>query len=261
MNWLPPGALIGVVHLPALPGTARSELDMTAVIERAVADVRILAEAGFDAIILENFGDAPFAADRVGPETVAAMTAVAVELRRTVAKPIGINVLRNDAAAAMAIAAITGADFIRVNVHTGVAATDQGIIEGRARETLALRRRLGANVAILADVFVKHAVTLHANDIAQAARDTAYRGLSDGLIVTGAATGAAVDLDDLRRVKAAVSDRPVLAGSGVTADSVAAALAACDGVIVGSALKPDGDPNNAVDERRARSFAAAAGRR
>lgn len=256
---LPSPALIGVVHLPALPGNASSFLSMDAIIDHALADARTLAAAGFDAAFVENFGDAPFG-KTLPPASLAAMAIVAERVRREVGVKIGINALRNDPIAALSIAAAGGGIFIRVNVHTGVYATDQGLIEGTAAETLRYRKLLNRRIAILADVHVKHAMPLSQIDIAQAARDTAYRGLADGLIVTGQATGTAVDLDELRRVAMAVPDRRVFVGSGVTAENISQLLTFSSGVIVGTSLKRDGISTHPIDAGRARALVAAAGR-
>jgi len=255
---LPPLALIGVVHLPALPGSPAGLLSMEEIIERAVTDGRALKEAGFDAIMVENFGDAPFRKDSLPSASTAALAVAADHLCRAVALPIGINALRNDARAALGVAAVVGATFIRVNVHVGAAATDQGILEGSAWDTLTYRKQLGRRIAILADVHVKHAQPLHQPDIALAAKDVAYRGLADGLIVTGPATGQAVELDDLRRVREAVPDRRLFVGSGATAENVASLFRNADGVIVGTALKVDRITANPVDARLAQSFVKAA---
>lgn len=253
--------VIGVVHLLPLPGAPRWGGDFAAVLDRARADLLALAGGGVDAAIVENFGDAPFRGAAVEPETVAAMARVLTELRGLTALPLGVNVLRNDAAAALALAAVCGGPgaFIRVNVHSGVMVTDQGIIAGRADETLRRRRVLGADdVAILADVLVKHAAPLGVTAIEDAARDAVERGLADGLIVTGAGTGQATDLDDARRVRAVLPDTPLLVGSGVTADNVRETLTIADGVIVGTALKENGVTTASVDPARVRRFVAAA---
>ncbi len=257
---LPSPALIGVIHLPALPGSPGQLLPIQETLERALADAQALAAAGFDAAIIENFGDTPFHAAHVPSATTAAMAMIADHVQRSCPLRIGVNVLRNDAHAALGIAAAVGAAFIRVNVHTGVAATDQGLIEGRAADTLRYRKLLGQRIAILADVHVKHAIALHGTDIARAAKDTAYRGMADGLIVTGPATGEPVDLGDLKKVRLAVPDRRVYVGSGVTVDSVAALLAESNGVIVGCGLKEEGDPSQPIHATLAVAFAQAAGR-
>lgn len=257
---LPSPAIIGVVHLKALPGAASHMLPFDEIVTRAVADAKALESAGFDAAVIENFGDAPFVRGRVSPATLAGVAVVADRVRQACRLRLGINLLRNDAVGGLGVAACVGAAFIRVNVLTGVAATDQGIIEGRADRVQRYRKLLGKRVAILADVNVKHAVSLSDPDIARAAKTVAYRGLADGLVVTGRATGEAVDMDDLHRVRAAVKDRRLFVGSGATADTVRELLRHCDGVIVGSSLKDGGDPANAIDMDRARAFVAAAGR-
>ncbi len=232
---------------------------MDAVLERAINDASILVQAGFNALIIENFGDHPFTATDVGPATIAGITRVIDRIAQETRVPLGVNVLRNDANAALGIAAATSASFMRVNVHTGVMATDQGMIEGRADQTLRYRKLLGKRVCILADVHVKHAVPLGQQDLAEAARETAYRGLADGLIVSGPATGAPTDPRDIDTIQQAVPDRRLFVGSGVTHETVAELLGKTGGVIVGTSLKKDGITVNPVDPDRAKAFAEAAG--
>lgn len=250
--------LIGMVHLPPLPGAPGFGGSLDDVIAHACADARTLVDGGFNALIVENFGDAPFVADDLEPVTVAAMAVVVRQVCSAAGAPIGVNCLRNDARSALGIAAACGGRMIRVNVHTGVYATDQGMITGRAYETVRLRDRLDPAIRILADVHVKHAVPVNQHDIAQAAEETAYRGGADAVIVSGTATGKPVDPSDLAKVKTAVPDKPVLVGSGVTVESVAQMLAIADGVIVGSALKPGGDISAPVCPELVGGFVVAA---
>jgi len=251
--------LVGMVHLPPLPGAARASDSMDDLEQRAIADARLLAEHGFDGCILENFGDSPFWKDTVEPVTVAACARLVIAVRRAAPSlRLGVNVLRNDARAALSIATVCGADFVRVNVHVGATATDQGIIEGRAADTLRLRRALGSQVEIWADVHVKHGRPLAHASIAAEAADAVRRGLADALIVSGEGTGSATDLEDVRAVVRQNLGVPVLVGSGVTPASVAATLAVVDGVIVGSALEHEGRAGAPLDPQRVRSFVAAA---
>jgi hypothetical protein len=252
--------LVGMVHLGALPGSAAHCRSLDGIIEDACRDAVVLRDAGFDAILIENFGDAPFVADRLHPATIASMTLAAKAVRDAVAIPLGVNCLRNDAASALSIADAVGAVFIRVNVHCGVAATDQGVIEGRAADTLTLRRRLNAGVAIVADVHVKHATAVNQPDLAEAAKETAYRGRADALVVSGPATGMPTVMDDLSTVKSAVPDRPLFVGSGATEKTIRALLDVADGVIVGSSIKVGGRTSDRVDADRAKAFLKAAGR-
>jgi hypothetical protein len=246
--------IIGMVHLGALPGSARDEGDLAAVLERAVTDARALAEGGVDALMVENFFDAPFHKSGVPAVTVAAMTAAVLAVRGAVDIPVGVNVLRNDAVAALGIAHATGARFVRCNVFVGAAVTDQGLIEGCAREVMEWRRRLGADVEVWADVEVKHAAQLGGTAIDQQAKDAVERGRADSLIVTGAATGAETPLDRLYTVRAAAPETPVFIGSGLTADSAERLLAVADGAIVGSSLRRDGDVAAPVDVERVRAL-------
>ncbi|OIB57934.1 BtpA/SgcQ family protein [Natrialba sp. SSL1] len=243
--------LIGMVHLPALPGAPGFGGDRDALDERARTDATRLESGGIDAIMLENFGDAPFYPETVPPHVVADMTAIASTVADAVDVPLGINVLRNDAEAALSIAAAVDADFIRTNVHVGTAATDQGVLEGRAHETVRLRERIAPDVGILADVHVKHATPVGEASIEQAALETVERGKADGVIVSGSGTGSETALEDVERVAAELSahdlQAPVFVGSGVTADTVGDCVAAgADGAIAGTALKEDGETTNPV---------------
>jgi len=248
-----------MVHLPALPGHPGNRLSLDAIIEHAVTDALTLKTAGFKAVMVENFGDAPFSPGALEPVTVAAMGIVVREVVRLGGLIVGVNCLRNDAIAALGIAAATGAALVRVNVHTGVAATDQGLIAGHAYESLRTRQRLCPEVRILADVHVKHSTPINQPDIALAAEETAHRGMADGIIVSGPSTGRPAELDEISRVKQAVPDRVVLAGSGAMADTIRAILERADGAIVGSSLKPGGDLSRPIDARLAGAFITAAG--
>ena len=253
-------AFIGVIHLPPLPGAPRWGGNMDAVLEQAEREAQILAAGGADGIIVENFGDAPFRAGRVEPETVAAMTRVVTQVVQSTDLPVGVNMLRSDALAALAVAVAAGARFIRVNIHYGTMAADEGLTTGAAYETLRRRRLLAAeDIAILADVLVKHAVPLGAIDLGLMARETAYRGLADGLIVTGPVTGQPAVAAEVAAARQAVPDRLLLVGSGVTAANAAQFLPYVDGVIVGTSLKEDGIIANPIDPDRVREMAAAVG--
>jgi uncharacterized protein len=242
--------LFGMVHLLPLPGSPLYGGSLDPVITAAVRDARALREGGAAGMIVENFGDKPFAKS-VGAETVAAMTRVITEVAREVPLPVGVNVLRNDGVSAMAIAAATGAALIRVNVLSGAMVTDQGIIEGDAARIMRLRRALGADdVLVLADHMVKHASPLAPVDPVQSARDLRSRGLADVLVVTGKETGLEADPASLELVRRAVPDAPLLLGSGLTAANAARFRALVDGAIVGTSIKEGGRVDAAVDSRR-----------
>jgi membrane complex biogenesis BtpA family protein len=251
--------IIGMVHLPPLPGSPEASTGIGAVCDRAVADATALEAGGIDGLVIENFGDVPYYPESVPPHTVAAMTRAATEVRNATSVPIGVNVLRNDAEAALSIAAAVDAAFVRVNVHTGARVTDQGVLEGNAHGTLRLRDRLGADIGIFADIAVKHSTQLSAErSLSGAFSDAVERGLADAVIVSGPATGESVDVDSLAAALEARDehglDVPILVGSGVDAESVGSLLGRADGAIVGTALKRDGETRAPVSEKRVREL-------
>ena len=251
--------LVGVVHLLPLPGSPRYAGSVDAILEHAARDARALIEGGLDALIVENFGDVPFFAGAVPPETIAAM-ARAIDVVRAEAetRPVGVNVLRNDARAALGLCASCGASFLRVNVHTGAMLTDQGVIEGDAARTLRERARLCPDAFLLADVQVKHALPLAAQPLAEAAREAVGRGLADGLVITGTRTGAPPNPTELGPVREAIGATPLLVGSGLDESNAAELLAVADGAIVGTSVKRDGLVSEPVDPARVARLRAAA---
>lgn len=247
--------LIGMIHLPALPGSPKSALTIQQCLEHALRDAEALQSGGVNGIIVENFNDVPFRPGAVEPYTVAAMTHVCLKLREQVTCRLGVNILRNDAQAALAVAASAGADFIRVNIHTGAMLTDQGIISGEADQTLRTRRALGAeHIAIFADVLVKHAVPLGPLEIEDAAEDVIERGMADAIVVTGAATGKSTVPADVQRAARAAGKVPVYVGSGVCAENVTEVVPPAQGLIAGSWLKIEGDVRQPVDVERVREL-------
>ena len=246
--------VIGMLHVPALPGSPRNTLDFKAIIDWVLMDAEALAAGGVDGLLLENFGDVPFYPRRVPPHTVAFMTALAREVRRQIDLPLGINVLSNDSSSALAIAAAIGGEFIRANIHTGARVTDQGLIEGTAHQTLRYRKALGSDVKIFADADVKHSAPVADRDLRDEVEDMVTRGCADAVIITGSATGKQTTLEDLKSAKEAAAGIPVIAGSGVDLANVQAVLKIADGLIVGTAFKLDHITNNRVDIERVRTF-------
>lgn len=240
-----------MVHLRPLPGAPLYAGSIDAVIEAALADARAIEEGGADGFVVENFGDRPFAKNRVGLETVAALTRVVAEVARAVRLPFGVNVLRNDARAALAVAVATGAAFIRVNVHSGAVIADQGIIEGEAAETMRLRAALCPHVLVFADHRVKHSVPLGGGDELQAARDLRQRALADALVISGIETGAPADPARLARLRAAMPDVPLVVGSGLTAEN-ARDFPEADAAIAGTSVKHAGVDSPVERDRVAR---------
>jgi membrane complex biogenesis BtpA family protein len=254
-------ALVGMVHLKPLFRSSGSP-DIDAVEEAALADALALHKAGFNRLMIENFGDAPFFPDQVEAHTVAAMARIAHSISGAVqsdeAPPIlGINVLRNDANSALGIAAAIDAGFIRVNVLTGAMVTDQGLIQGKAHEVIRYRDQVAPNCEVWADVRVKHAAPLAERPIGDEAFDLWSRGGADAIIVSGSRTGTPLDPTELDAIRAVLPDARIIAGSGVTPDQLTSLIPRVDGIIVGSWTKQNGKAANPVDPERAAQFADA----
>lgn len=228
----PEKPILGMIHLPALPGAPRHDQTMEELVAFALAEAAKLERAGLDACIVENVGDVPLFRERVPPVTVAAMAVLVHEVRKATRLKVGVNMLRNACEEALSVAHISSADFIRCNVVIGAYVTDQGIIQGCAAELARLRRALGSEVLVFGDVHVKHAHPLFDVPIEYAAQDLAERGGVDAVIVSGPRSPIAPTRERLETVKAAV-ELPVLIGSGIGLDNVKDFYEQADGLIIG----------------------------
>lgn len=252
-----PRALIGVVHLHALPGTPGSKLDIAAITATAVAEAREYQQAGFHAVMIENTHDRPYLKAVVGPEITAAMAVIGVAVREATGLPLGIQVLAGANTNALAVALACGASFVRVEGFVFAHIADEGLTEASAGALLRYRRAIGADhIRIFADVKKKHsahAITADV-DIVETAHAAEFF-LVDGVIVTGVATGQPAEAAEVNSVGRAVSV-PTLVGSGITSENLAS-YSGADGFIVGSSIKQDGLWQNPIDPIRARALAKA----
>jgi membrane complex biogenesis BtpA family protein len=246
--------VIGMVHLPPLPGSPNWNSNLEELDEQTLADFNALYKGGVHGILIENFGDVPFTKNKVHPLTVSMITRVITNCKAKHNIPIGINVLRNDWEAALSIAAATDASFIRINILSGAFATDQGIIEGNAYECLRFRRQLerelDRKILIFADVNTKHATPLHQQTLAATTDDLVKRIGPDGLIVTGSSTGIPPDEKDVKEVKEHSGGIPVFVGSGLNPGNIKKYVIHATGFIVGTYFKKNGHIKNMVDPLR-----------
>lgn len=248
-------AVIGMLHLPPLPGAPLAKLDYAKIKDFILKDAKSLRDGGVDCLMMENFGDVPFYPGLVPAHVVSFMTALACEVKAAVRLPLGINVLRNDGMSALAVAMASNAEFIRVNVLSGARVTDQGVIQGIAHDLLRYRAELGAsNIKILADVDVKHSAPLAPRSLKDEVEDTIKRGLADAVIVSGAGTGKPINHNALSEVVEAAGQTPVVLGSGVNSDNICDFKSQVWGFIVGTSLKKDGVVSNTVDVGRVKEL-------
>ena len=249
-----PRAVIGMVHLLPLPGSPGYGNAMAPVHAAAEQDAATLRDSGVAALMVENFGDAPFYPGRVPAITIAAMAAVLQNLVQNLDLPVGVNVLRNDGVAALSVAAAAGAHFIRVNVLSGAVIADQGMIIAEAHEILRLRRYLHCDVKIFADVRVKHASSLAEIPLVREAEDLLQRAHADAVICTGSASGAQIEFADLIRLRNELPQAAIIAGSGVNADNAGKIFQLADAAIVGTALKYENKISNRIDPNKAQEL-------
>jgi membrane complex biogenesis BtpA family protein len=249
-----PKRLIGMVHLGASPGTPFAREHPDAIVAQAVTEAKILADSGFDAIILENMHDAPYVhGDELGPEVVAVMARTLAAVRAAVAVPVGVQILSGGNRAALACAHTCGGSFIRCENFVFSHVADEGLLaRAEAGGLLRYRRAIGAgHVPVYCDIKKKHASHAITGDLdLGAVAEAAEFFGADGLIVTGTATGRPTEPEDVRSVREA-SGLPVLVGSGVTPESASRLLGHADALIVGSWVKRGGSWRNAVDADRA----------
>lgn len=252
-----PRALIGMVHLGALPGTPAAHHGLDRLVEHALAEARVYREAGYTALAIENMHDRPYLKGGVGPEVTAAMAVIGRELKRAVGLPLGVQVLAGANREAIAVAHACGAEFVRVEGFVFAHVADEGLIESSAGELLRYRRAIGAErVRVFADIKKKHSAHAITGDVSlvETARAAEFF-LADGVLVTGSATGEAASAAEVRDV-ASGCGLPVLVGSGLTAANLAQ-YAHAHGFVVGSSVKQGGVWSNPLDPAAVRAVANA----
>ncbi|ARM75372.1 BtpA/SgcQ family protein [Acidianus manzaensis] len=224
--------IIGMIHLPPLPGSPKNTLSLEEIINYAKSEGEKLEKAGVDGVIVENLGDYPFFKDNIPPITIASMSIIVKEVRKSFNFDVGVNVLRNGCIDAFSIAHVTNSQFIRCNILIGAYVTDQGIIEGKAAELLRLKRSLNSNVKIFADIHVKHAYPLYNLPIELAAQDLAERGGADAVIVSGPRSSLPPSIENVKKVKESIN-LPVVIGSGISLENFRDFCKIADGLIIG----------------------------
>lgn len=247
-----------MVHVRALPGTPKNNQSIKSIIAEAVSDAKILEQEGVDAIMIENMHDRPYLNRIVGAEIVAAMTAVAYELRKSISIPMGIQILAGANKEALAVAMAADFEFIRAEGFVFGHLADEGMINSDAGELLRYRKQIDAgHIQIFTDVKKKHASHALTADISiEETAKAAEFFLIDGVIVTGSATGEQASVEEVKVVKSQVNGA-VLIGSGINKKNIGEYWVHADGFIVGSSLKKDGNWENMVDKKRVKEFMTA----
>lgn len=246
--------VIAMAHLGALPGSPLYDAEggMQKLIDDAATDLRHLQANGVHAIMFGNENDRPYRF-KAPQESIAAMAAVIAALKPELAVPFGVNFLW-DPVASVAIAAATGAAFVR-EIFTGLFASDMGLWQPNAADAVKLRADLGrADLKLLFNINAEFADPLDKRPIELRARSAVFSSLADAILVSGPLTGQPAEISDLRKVAGAVKDVPVLANTGVNIDNVAEVMSIASGAVIGTHFKLDGITWNPVDPARVRRF-------
>lgn len=247
--------VIGVIHVGALPGTPRGSQTVSELITSASNEAKLYRESGVDGVIVENMHDVPYLRGEVGPEIVAAMTAIAAEVKRECALPVGVQLLAGANIEAMAVAHAAELDFIRAEGYAYAHVADEGLIQASAAKLLRYRKMIGATrVQVWADVKKKHAAHAITADVSlgETAETIEFMG-ADCVIVTGSATGKPPNVADVQEAKSHCH-LPVFLGSGITETNVTEFYDNADGFIIGTAFKLDALWSNTIDPARVTSF-------
>ena len=248
-------SLIGVIHVGALPGTPRSSCTVSELVMSARDEARIYRECGVDGVIIENMHDVPYLRGEVGPEIVAAMTAIGVEVKNECRLPTGVQILAGANIEAMAVAHAAGLDFIRAEGYAYAHVADEGLIQSSAAKLLRYRKAIGSErVQVWADVKKKHAAHAITADVSlgETAETVEFMG-ADCVIVTGSVTGKAPKIEDVQEAKSRCH-LPVFLGSGISESNIDQFYNEADGFIVGSSFKVDGLWSNTIDPARVTRF-------
>jgi membrane complex biogenesis BtpA family protein len=245
-------SIIGMVHLPALPGTPLYDesAGMTGVRDWVKRDLDALQSGGIDAVMFCNENDRPYNLD-ADFASVAAMADVVASFRNDLSVPFGVNVLW-DPKATLAVAAATGAAFCR-EIFTGAFAGDFGLWVRSAGDAWRYRRQIGAqDVKMIFNINAEFAAPIAPRPIADVARSVVFSSTPDAICVSGPITSQAADASALAEVTGAIagSGVQVLVNTGFKVANAAELLSYADGAIVGSSLKVDGITWNPVDRAR-----------
>lgn len=249
-------AIIGMIHLDALPGTPKSKNNTGLIIEKAKKEAEIYKKAGIDAVEIENMRDLPYINKNIGPEVTATMAVVACEVKKILLDvPCGIQILASANKEALAVAKAVELDFIRAEGFVFAHVADEGMTEACAGELLRYRKQIGAeNILVFTDIKKKHSSHAITSDVdITATASAAELFLSDGVIITGATTGSEASLNEIDSVKKTIRI-PVLVGSGVTFENLDIYLKAADALIVGSYFKGGGFWANELDFGKVKRF-------
>ena len=246
--------VVAMVHVPALPGSPDydSATGMNKLLDSVVADLEALQSGGVDAVMFGNEFDRPYVLT-APPEGLAALASVIGQVKSMIKIPFGVNYLW-DPVATVALAIATDASFAR-EIFTGVYASDMGLWAPDCAGAARLRSSQGrSDLQMIFNINAEFATSLDTRPLAVKAKSAVFSSKADVVCVSGPMTGMGVDQTELREVREAIPETPLLANTGVNIDTVNELFLVTDGCVIGSHLKHDGDTWNSVDPDRVQKF-------
>ena len=255
-------SIIGMIHVPALPGTPGYGGSIQAILDKVLEEQEIYSRAGIDALMIENMHDIPYLRRKVGSEITALMSVIGKRIKEKSQLPCGIQVLAGANQEALAAAQAGGLDFIRAEGFVFAHVADEGLLESDAGTLLRYRKAIGAeDIAVFTDLKKKHSSHTITQDVSLAeTAEAATFFRSDGLIITGSSTSKPASISDFEKVQGA-THLPLLAGSGVNLENVENYLPVCDALIVGSWFKREGYWENELQYDRVAAFMERVGKK
>ncbi|MEO3890676.1 BtpA/SgcQ family protein [Nonomuraea sp. B5E05] len=249
--------LLGMIHLPPLPGTPfATPASLREAIDTAVRSALALRAGGADGCHVQTADRVYGVADECDPARTTAMGIVVAEIRRTVGDdfPVGVQIMRNAARASLAVAKVAGGSFVRLGALVGTTLSPQGMVQANPLEVMEYRRKIDAwDVKVIADIDSMHfrwyGEELPVGRVARHARTAGADAVA--LCHPDAETALA----KIAEVRAVAPELPVILAGHTDHDNAARLLAAADGAFVGTCWERDGW-GSGIDEERVRTYVA-----
>lgn len=207
------------------------------ILQRAKHEADVMADAGVDAVIVEDYFGSAEDAERV-------LDWLQQERSERI---YGVNILDNFELS-YELALRYGAKFMQVDSVAGHLLPQDDKDYGR----IIARYRADKKVMVLGGVRFKYQPYLSGRSLEEDLEIGKAR--CDAIVVTGEGTGMVTEMEKVWEFRGMLGGFPLIVGAGMTAQNAATQLAIADGAIVGSTFKVDGIDKQEIDAGRVRDF-------
>ena len=245
--------VLAMIQPEPFPGSFLNKGEkIESIIDKALKEVKMLHECGFDGYIIQNRNDAPVK-QKADIQHITYMTVLADRLKKAYPNMKQGILVNWDGVASLAVADAVGADFVRIeHTYTGVEVGYAGFMEAQCVDVCEFRKKIDTNVSVFADIQEIHYEQIGGKTISEAARDLVQNAFADGIFVGGKNIEESIEMSKIVRTKVG-SNVPILLSSGSNIDNVQELLKYFDGVSVGTWIK-NGNMRNPIDPDRAKAF-------